>query len=406
MFSVGSGSVILANYKENQITINNSQFVNNYAILGGVFYSQFSSSITCNNCSFTNNIAIRGGLGFLNSNGKIILNNCTITANQALNAPILYISACQADFSVLSNSTVHSNSIITMSSLINKSLTSLSHIASTFIGAVQDNQDFYEKSVSGSKKSGISMIKGKVRLADGTLVYNQPDFLATFESEIEIIGSTIRDITLDTDHIIFHLLSSTFTYTNSTMSNISCPSSDEAIFQVRLESTFTTSGSLSRIYNSTCQFSFLLYSFAYLNDITFDTATLNEAYVDSIESTLQFTGITLLNINTTAASIVSVENAASLTTNGSIFQSANKVYFAATGSTVTFLNTVFDNRLNVQMRAAYFEDCTVTLKGSTFKNLKYTDQGGAVDTLNSNIAVDGSTFINNFCPVAGGIALR
>lgn len=74
MYSVGSGSVILANYKENKIIINNCTFTNNYAILGGVFYSQFSSSITCNYCTFVNNIAIRGGLAFLNSNGIIILN--------------------------------------------------------------------------------------------------------------------------------------------------------------------------------------------------------------------------------------------------------------------------------------------------------------------------------------------
>ena len=47
MFSIGSGSVILANYKENEIFIENSTFENNYAILGGVFYAQFASEITC-----------------------------------------------------------------------------------------------------------------------------------------------------------------------------------------------------------------------------------------------------------------------------------------------------------------------------------------------------------------------
>lgn len=39
LFSIGSGSVILANYKENLIQITNSNFTNNYAILGGVFYA-------------------------------------------------------------------------------------------------------------------------------------------------------------------------------------------------------------------------------------------------------------------------------------------------------------------------------------------------------------------------------
>lgn len=406
MYSVGSGSVILANYKENTITINDSTFTNNYAILGGVFYSQFSSQITCNNCTFTNNVAIRGGLAFLNSNGKITLNNCTVTQNQALNAPILYISACQADYSVISNSKVFSNTIITMTQLLAKNATGLSHIKSDYIASVLENQEFYEKSVSGSKKSGISMIKGKVRINEGTVIYNQDDFLATFESEIEIIDSTIRDITLDSSHIIFHLLSSTFTYENSIMQNIDCPSKDEAIFQVRLESTFTVSGSSSLIKNTTCQFSFLLYSFAYLNDITFDTASLGQAYLDSIESTLQMNNTILKNINTTSEAVILIENSAELTTFGAQFLSSNTNYFYVTGSTLTFENSIFDNQLNVNMRAVVFEESTINLKGSTFKNLHFTEAGGAVDTLNCQVTVDGSTFKNNSAPYAGGIALR
>ena len=406
MYSVGSGSVILANYKENQIVINNSTFTNNYAILGGVFYSQFSSSITWNNCTFVNNIAIRGGLAFLNSNGIIILNQWTITANQALNAPILYVSACQSDFSVLSNSVVYQNNIILMSNLLILNGTGLSHIDSSFISSVKANQDFYEKSVSGSKKSGISMIKGKVALSSGTIVHDQVDFLAAFESEIDITSSTIKNVAIETNHVVFHLLSSTFTFTNSTITNITCPASTEAIFQVRLESTFTTAGTLSKVTNTTCEFTFLLYSYAYINDISLDTNSLTTPLMESVESTVSFTGITVKNINTTASMIISVENAASLITNSSNFLSANQIYFYVTGSTATFQSTIFDNQMNIQMKAVYFEDTTATLLKSTFKNLKYTDQGGAVDTLNSNIVVNGSTFLNNFCPIAGAIALR
>lgn len=43
--SAGSGSVVLANYKDNLVVINDCNFTENYAILGGVFYSQFSSVI-------------------------------------------------------------------------------------------------------------------------------------------------------------------------------------------------------------------------------------------------------------------------------------------------------------------------------------------------------------------------
>ena len=114
MFSIGSGSVLLANYKENTIRIYNSTFMNNYAILGGVFYSQFASSISCDNCTFEGNMAIRGGVAFLNSNGKLLLTNATLTNNMALNAPIAYISACNADFSVFDSIDMTENVLITM----------------------------------------------------------------------------------------------------------------------------------------------------------------------------------------------------------------------------------------------------------------------------------------------------
>ena len=104
LFSIGSGSVVLANYKENTITISNSTFKNNYAILGGVFYAQFSSIIECSNCTFENNFAMRGGVAFMNSNGVLRLTNSTLVGNRALNA-IIYISACNADPTILDSVT-------------------------------------------------------------------------------------------------------------------------------------------------------------------------------------------------------------------------------------------------------------------------------------------------------------
>ena len=406
MYSVGSGSVIVANSKDNQIVINTSSFSNNYAILGGVFYSQYNSFITWNQWVFTNNFAIRGGIAFLDNNGRISLNTCTISSNQALNGPILFITDSSSTYSMISNSTIYGNNVILMSDLLIKNGTGLSQISDLYINFIKSNQSIYEKSISGSKKAGISIFNGRIKISDGTIVRSQPDILAAFESEIAITSSIIKDVSINIGHIAFYLTSSILTFTNSTISNVTCPSSTEAIFQARLESTLTISGSLSKISSSTCEFGRLLSSFASIGDITFDSNSLTTPLFESVESSVSFTGITLKNINTTATTIISVENAASLTTNSSNFLSANKQYFYVTGSTATFQNTIFDNQMGIQMKAVYFEDTTATLLQSTFKNLKYTDQGGAVDTLNSNIVVNGSTFMNNFCPIAGAIALR
>jgi hypothetical protein len=62
--------------------------------------------------------------------------------------------------------------------------------------------------------------------------------------------------------------------------------------------------------------------------------------------------------------------------------------------------------MGVSMRAIVIEESTMTLVNSTFKNLHFTEQGGAIDTLNCNVAIQNSTFRNNSAPTAGGIALR
>jgi hypothetical protein len=190
---------------------------------------------------------------------------------------------------------------------------------------------------------------------------------------------------------------------------VNCPNFDEAILQVRLESTFkTNTENLSLIKNSTCQFAFLLYSTADMKNITFDGAELRETYIESIESNqIEFTDTILQNITTIANSIIVVENSAALQTFNAQFLSANKVYFSVSGSSLTFENTVFDNKQNQQIRAGFFKDVTLaTLKGSTFQNLVYLEPGGALDTLNSNIKIDNCTFFRNQANIGAGVALR
>ena len=168
IFSIGSGSVLLANYKENTIAITDSTFMNNYSILGGVFYAQFASKISCTRCTFENNVAIRGGVAFLNSNGLLHLTNSSVENNMALNAPVAYISACNADYSILDEVTITDNILITMEELIASDIPRTETLDSRFIDQVTTNQEFYEKSVSGSKMSMVSMIKGKIQIINGS----------------------------------------------------------------------------------------------------------------------------------------------------------------------------------------------------------------------------------------------
>ena len=84
------------------------------------------------------------------------------------------------------------------------------------------------------------MIKGKLKMQNGSKVYLQPSFFASFESTVIIDALTINSLTISSGDIVFHLLSTTFTITNSVIQTVVCSTLADTIFQVRLESTFTT----------------------------------------------------------------------------------------------------------------------------------------------------------------------
>jgi len=86
----------------------------------------------------------------------------------------------------------------------------------------------------------IAMIKGKIQMVNGTRITNQPSFFASFESNVVIDRLQVDSLKIFPGDIVFHLLSTTFSISNSTFVDVNCTSFIDTIFQVRLESTFST----------------------------------------------------------------------------------------------------------------------------------------------------------------------
>lgn len=61
-YSMGRGSIISLENLNAYAFVNNSIFMGNYAIMGGVFFTLLYGSIISNNCTFHSNFAIDGGL--------------------------------------------------------------------------------------------------------------------------------------------------------------------------------------------------------------------------------------------------------------------------------------------------------------------------------------------------------
>jgi len=83
--------VFFLDVKDTVIRGDNSTFLNNSALNGGVVYSYANSVFGCKNCHFEGNSADEGGVGYINDEGYIEISNSTFIDNHANEGSVLLI---------------------------------------------------------------------------------------------------------------------------------------------------------------------------------------------------------------------------------------------------------------------------------------------------------------------------
>lgn len=68
-FSIGRGSIIFSENSNALALISNSNFTSNYAIYGGIFFTQLNGLVDCNSCTMKKNFAVYGGVLYSQNEG-------------------------------------------------------------------------------------------------------------------------------------------------------------------------------------------------------------------------------------------------------------------------------------------------------------------------------------------------
>ena len=89
-YSTGRGSIVYSENTHSEVQIFNSTFLQNYAFLGGVFFSQLEGLVACTNCRIESNFAVYGGVIYSQNEGRALFKNCLIKGNNALEASVVY----------------------------------------------------------------------------------------------------------------------------------------------------------------------------------------------------------------------------------------------------------------------------------------------------------------------------
>lgn len=76
-YSTGRGSVVFSEKQNSRCSISETAFRNNYALLGGVFFTQLNGFVSCDGCALANNFAVYGGVLFSQNEGQAEFTRCT-----------------------------------------------------------------------------------------------------------------------------------------------------------------------------------------------------------------------------------------------------------------------------------------------------------------------------------------
>jgi hypothetical protein len=209
MDSTESGSVINAGYQNSETLIHNSTFTNNTSIYGGVANVQDRSVIKFYNCTIENNFAIQSGVIQSSNGGYFEFYNSYILKNLALTIPISEVFIV-SNVPIINNSTLSGNYIVSKQQIISMiSKCSSLCFSPEYAEYISNNLYLLDQS---SLEYGIQLISGTISIENNTLITNQPNFINSYLSTVNISDTSFEDIQADGN--ILEFLSSTVNLVN------------------------------------------------------------------------------------------------------------------------------------------------------------------------------------------------
>ena len=140
VFNAQYGAVMYAGYMNSSTTINNSVFVNNTSLKGGVFNIEYNSVIVLNNWSVSNSFAVESAVVQCSNSGYYQFYNSVFRNNYALSAAFGEIFDVSTT-PLISNCTINNNVIKSQSAVtdeINKKCVDLWFLQKSFIQYLTD----------------------------------------------------------------------------------------------------------------------------------------------------------------------------------------------------------------------------------------------------------------------------
>ena len=388
------GAVLNAGYQNSYTEVHNSTFKNNLSIYGAVANVQDGSVIKFYDSNLTENFAIQSGAIQVSSNGRFELYRCNIINNYAYTLSVSEVFITSAP-SIFSNSSIHDNIVLSSTEILEEfnSCETLWFLSDVFKEYIQSNPNLLS---TVSLPLCIQCISGALAITNNTFIKNQPIFVNSYLSTINIENSIIHNISSDSSILV--VIQSNITISNLTSFDLYTSSQGKFI-----KLSFGSKAVLDQIdyVNSTMEFIEGLSSYLSILRFTTRQIQLNQYLINWIQwLNLQFNNFSVTALTTNIKYMINVAKSQVDLIQSVVVNDVEASVMQISSSNVTDINACnLTSSIHItQSSIGTFQNSRISNSGSNSVLF-----GGALLIENSNSTMRNMTFEHNVAQTGGAI---
>ncbi|CAI2360413.1 unnamed protein product [Moneuplotes crassus] len=384
------------------ITIEDSVFQNNSAVLATIFKAETEASIICTNCTISNNFGITNGVFEIESGAVLKILQSAIYENYAIQYPVgAFLSAFTP--SIISNTQIYSNSAVFETDLAVE--LSPSCIRLCFLNdLIKSYLANFEFATITQTDTLIQVLLAEVHIINNTKIYNSTSAVYSFSSVLIMEDSFLFGIDFTNSPI--NLVSTVATLNNLTIADCTkLPSQDEHAFIQVTSGTLISSG--LKVSSTNFRVSQLSFSSCMMNNTQF-TDVINDNGLIGCLKCQDFELDTLLLENSYSTSFPLLILQETLNVELKNIKLSGYQYRLAQFSSSSVI-LIQNLEVSGGKQALEFTNSNLLkMKNCSFSNNEETgtSRSGAIQILNSKINIEDTVFRNNSADSGGAITFE
>ena len=402
MYSYESGAVMYGAYDNSQFYLYDSSFINNTSVQGSVFLFDNYAIVHIYNWTIKNNFSLLSGVAYITGGSQVTFLSWVISNNIAIS---ISVADWFEGYSILtfSNCSISDNLSLTQDQVnneLNVQWDNLCFVPFLFKEYIKSNPGVLSFAYS---ENAINSVYSSLNIINQTSIKNQNTLIASMISEVLVQDSSITNITIVGEPNI-SLVYSSFIINNINISEVVSTKGFDFIQSIE---DWIINFTSVKFTNSSSTFINTISTIVQLENTTFEGISSNREIIsiDSSNGNL-FNNVSIINWTSQSNRMILISNCNSFSIINLRVEALNTTMLPIKNSAILNIENILITNWN---QGFIFENSVITIFKNSFissngdSNVLY---GGAIRSINSDILITNSTFINNRAISGGAISFE